>query len=446
MPCVNSKTCLACGSETELLQCQTCSDRLKGNGTSQALCVTCIGNPDELMMFGNKSGDAFICNPCVKFVERKKQEELFQTLKGPSSEKILRTVSSKFPWALTIAQASPDELLDALQTCKRKLSGCRTVSALADNLANSNSHAALLLQNLGENGSGGVGSNASLVARTLRTFVKNQCPSVKYKSLLLPPTGSIHKATRHFQDMLKVEDSLVAALAQERIFLCEWAESTFRPTLSEKQRRKSETPELPEFALRILRCTLKSLSTKIKNAASKDDDAEMMVKAWYADHINWATTWALMEHSPAPPTQQMQQHQERPKKQVLAITAHGEPRQPEFPPKGSGKRGKSNGGDKGNLEQLAKVPRFEQPSPMITTSFDVNSIEKFGGNEAIAKTFQADYEKARVFWRDNCRNCYLAGKGFVKHNLYECQKIGNKCLLKCTKCKTGIHWINECKA
>ena len=401
-------------------------------------------------MFGKKEGVSFLCNPCVKFEERKKQEELFQSLKGPSSEKILMKISTKFPWALTIAQASPDELLDALQTCKRKLSGCRTISALADNLANSNSQAALLLQNLKETGGGGVDSNSTLVTRTLRTFVKNQCPSIKYKSLLLPPDGSIHRATRHFQDMLKVEDPLVAALAQERIFLCEWAESNFRPTQSEKQRRKGVSLEVPEFALRILRCTFKSLSTKIKNAASKDEDSEMMVKAWYADHINWATTWALMGLSPAPPThypqQQQQQHQQRPKREILAITAHGEPRQPEFPPKGSGKKSKFSGGEKGNYEQQAKVPRFAPPAPMVTATFDENSIDKSGGNEAIAKTFAADPEKARAFWRENCRNCFLGGKGFVKHSLFECQKSGNKCLLLCTKCKTATHWINQCPA
>ena len=74
--------------------------------------------------------------------------------------------------------------------------------------------------------------------------------------------------------------------------------------------------EVPEFALHILRCTFKSLSTKIKQAASKDEDSEIMIKAWYSDHINWATTWAIMGQSGGP----------RAKDHPLALTANGEPR------------------------------------------------------------------------------------------------------------------------
>ena len=224
MPCEISKHCMSCGVGEALLQCGTCKDRLKDVGSGQALCEACIRKPDELGLFGanpTAGGMGFVCTACIKYLERIEQEKLFQELKGPSSEKILRTVSAKFPWALVIAQASPEELLDGLQFCKRKLSGHRTVAALAESLANSNSHAALLIQQMGQNLAGAAQPNDSLASRALRTFVKNQCPSIKYKALLLPPNGSIHKATRHFQDMLKVEYPLVVALAQERLFLCE---------------------------------------------------------------------------------------------------------------------------------------------------------------------------------------------------------------------------------
>ena len=200
MPCELSKSCAACGVGAELLQCDTCKARLKDKGISQALCKKCHDDPEELVMFGKSITSGFLCNPCSKFLVRAEQEKLFAKLKEPSSEQVLRTVSSKYPWALTIAQASPDELLEALQFCKRKLSGHRTVAALADSLANNNSHAALLLQNLG----GVASTQDTLTSKALRTFVKNQCPSIKYKALLLPPQGSIHKATRHIQEMLRV--------------------------------------------------------------------------------------------------------------------------------------------------------------------------------------------------------------------------------------------------
>ena len=153
---------------------------------------------------------------------------MFQKLKGPTPEDILKMVAKKFPWALEISKARPEELLDALQFLKRKLSGHRTVQALAESLSNNNAQAALLIQQLGHNLSNKTADD-SMTTKILRTFVKNQCPAIKFKALLLPPAGNIYKATRHFQDMLKVEDKLVVALAQERLFLCEWAESHFRP-------------------------------------------------------------------------------------------------------------------------------------------------------------------------------------------------------------------------
>ena len=443
MPCEISKHCMSCGTGDSLHQCGTCKDRLKNTGSGQALCEACITKPDDLGMFGAMPKDAamgFVCTPCIKHLERIEQEKLFQHLKGPSSEKILRMVSAKFPWALVIAQASPEELLDGLQFCKRKLSGHRTVAALAESLANSNSHAALLIQQMGQNLAGPANANASLATRALRTFVKNQCPSIKYKTLLLPPSGSIHKATRHFQDMLKVEDPLVVALAQERLFLCEWVESAYRPVTSEKQRRKGESPEVPEFALCILRGTFKSLSVKIKNGASQDQEADMMVKAWYADHISWATTWAMMEKR-AP--------------QLLAITAYGEPSQPTYPPhgvKGSGKKGKDASKKNGwmqkpewgnTFEPPAKQSRMEPPSTQPSFQDLLKGSDK---TDSVPKMFKLYPAETKEFFRGVCRNCFTAGKGQVKHTLFDCQKLGNACVIRCARCKEANHWTNHCTA
>ena len=109
-----------------------------------------------------------------------------------------------------------------------------------------------------------------------------ECPPVKYKSLLHPPHGSIYKATRHFQDLLKVEDPIVVAMARERLFLCSWIEAQYRPQVSVKRRKTSETQEVAEHVLKVLRATFKSMSDKIKNAATRDTDAALMVKAWYS--------------------------------------------------------------------------------------------------------------------------------------------------------------------
>ena len=290
---------------------------------------------------------------------------------------------------------------------------------------------------MGGNAALGNGPQANIASRALRTFVKNSCPSIKYKSLLLPPNGSIHKANRHFQEMLRVEDQLVVALAQERIFLCEWAENHFRPIASEKQRRKGEVLEVPEFALHILRCTFKSLSTKIKQAASKDEDSEILIKAWYSDHINWATTWAIMGQSCGP----------RAKEQPLALTAHGEPRQPERAAAANkGKRGKGKDGGKGIGEQPNKAPRLEQGDTNGTPSFNELASSRMVGQEIISKMYDLYPSETRAFWKENCRNCFAAGKGRMSHSFYDCQKMGNPGVLRCLKCRAGNHWISECTA
>ena len=247
--------------------------------------------------------------------------------------------------------------------------------------------------------------------------------------------------------MLKVEDPLVVALAQERIFLCEWAESTFRPVLSEKQRKQGEFPEVPEFALRILRCTLKSLSVKIKNAAAKNQEAELMIKAWYADHINWATTWAMMEASSITgPTMVSQPFSH----QLLAIAPPNGPRQLlQSQPKGSGKNGKdkdfakSKRPDQVNEGPTFKAPRLDLPSNGKPT-FDEVLNSKDNKADISIKLLKLYPEESRTFWREYCRNCFISGQGLIKHSLSDCQKLGNRCLLRCAKCKAGNHWMSEC--
>ena len=313
------------------------------------------------------------------------------------------------------------------------------MAALADSLANTNSHAAVLLQNLAPKGK--AGTDSSITSKARRSFVKNQCPSVKYKTLLLPPNGSIHKATRHFQDMLRVEDPLVVALAMERIFLCEWAETTYRPMASAKERRKGDVPEVPDFALTIPRSVFKSLSNTIKNNANKNEDNELMIKAWYTEHIAWATTWALIDK---PATRGM-----------LAITNNGEPRQPNHAPpsKGSGKKGKDkNHGKQFKAQSEAEV--VERPSKMARTSQESGSVSSFQDllkskhldlNSIVSEMYKNHGVEARRYWGENCRNCFLAGKGKgVKHSLFECQKSGNTCSMRCAKCRSAIHWISEC--
>ena len=136
MPSKEAADCLSCGGEADIMACSTCVDRLGDKGTIQGICATCIQDDNTLLTCGSatKIGHsfAFSCRACVKFIERCEQEKLSQKLQGPNTETILRTVANKYPWTLTIAKASNEELLEALQFLKRKLSGLCSVHALAE--------------------------------------------------------------------------------------------------------------------------------------------------------------------------------------------------------------------------------------------------------------------------------------------------------------------------
>ena len=448
---IQASTCAACGTSSGLLQCSSCSTRLNNVGTRQALCKPCVSKPEEVSSFGSALVDpddssdiiGFVCSPCSRYIKRKQQEKVFETLKGPSAESILRTISGRFPWAIEIQQASSSDLLEALQFCKRKLSGMRTIEALAENLANENTHAALLLQHMGASVTG---NNDSIANKALKTFVKNQCPAVKYKTLLLPPTGSLLKAQRHFSDMLKVEDSLVVALANERLFLCSYFENQYLPLQSEQQRKKGITPDVPDFALHLLRATLKSLSTGIKASARKDSESDILVKTFYQDHITWASNWATM--SMLKPVENLKSgytptHFQQGKGNGKGAKDWGK----DFSKERSFRRD-----DKPNYSQepQSKAPRFSAPSASM-------KVQVQPGHEALLKHLQQasnhqqaislgfnNFPESGKFWQEWCRNCYSGGKGLLKHSLPECQKLKNECFIRCIKCKQGNHWASEC--
>ena len=45
----------------------------------------------------------------------------------------------------------------------------------------------------------------------------------------------------------------------------------------------------------MLRLTFKSLSNKVKHVAMRDEDANMVIKAWYSEHFDWAAKWLAMK-------------------------------------------------------------------------------------------------------------------------------------------------------
>ena len=139
-------------------------------------------------------------------------------------------------------------------------------------------------------------------------------------------------------------------------------------------------------------------------------------------------------------------------------------------PEGSGKSAKDYGAkDKGKLA-LRDIGVPQEPPSKIAQFSDLgqvnpgNSAGKSSGSgsnhdrDELMKILWAPGDKlsvtmqalkvfpieSRTFWREYCRNCFIAGKGFAKHTLYECQQLGNACYIRCQKCKEGNHWATDC--
>ena len=55
--------------------------------------------------------------------------------------------------------------------------------------------------------------------------------------------------------------------------------------------------------------------------------------------------------------------------------------------------------------------------------------------ESVKQMYKLYPDLSQKFWREQCRNCFLAGRGQVQCNFYECQRLGNPCTMRCAKCK-----------
>ena len=86
-------TCVACGSDAELMQCGKCAERLKGKGTVTAICKICFGDDQLLDSVGvraasvSSTNNEFHCRPCAIFVKRLLDEQLIDTVGGDGASR-----------------------------------------------------------------------------------------------------------------------------------------------------------------------------------------------------------------------------------------------------------------------------------------------------------------------------------------------------------------------
>ena len=445
MPAANGAACIACGGDANLVQCLQCKDRLKDKGVISAICQVCFDDDTLLETVGIRaaSGSAspagFHCRPCALFVKRLQDEQLINTVGGMEPREILKTVAHTAPWFLTLRRAEPDKLLSALNKLKRRTDFNATSTELANGLAARDALPALLLHSFSS------GSSDPLCQRALETYVTSKCPSIKFKTLLLAEYGgSMDKARRHFTDQSVNPDPLVAALAMERLFLCNWVEKQCTPVPKRGAKYALGVPDAPYEAAEWLRCIFRSLSLRIKSAAARDTAANILVKTWYMDHLAIAHNMmsarvvqsaAAALHAPL--------HLGPVGSGDQPVAKRAKTDKPPAKGKGLGKVGKPSPASfewnvpQGNMDHKklpAALKAYLKPNLSVAQA---NAALKEAG-------VQHKIELYHVF-KPFCRNCWAGGRGWVPHSLASCRQSGTACSLDCPKCGPGnYHWAESC--
>ena len=445
--------CGNCGADTNLTSCSTCSLRFQNKGTSQGICAQCITALGAVLPEGK-----YTCAPCKDFLKKKKQEALLVKLAPSDPRDLLRTASQDQSWVFVIAQASPEAIAEGIKTLKRKLNGHKTVASLAESLSTNDPQAGLVLGQLAASFTDA--SKEKLATNVLTAFVNSKCATTKFKTLLLPPSGSLHVCIRHLQDLLGMEDPLVVALAEERIWICRFFETYYRPPLNAVQKKKGEVFDLPLPALQLLRATFKSMSHKAKCAAQLCDSDLHLFKALYGEHMDWGSRFLSFHESASPyaaaaiPNRSLQNNWAGGPYDHAVVQSFPQP-PPDFyrPDKNMGKKG-AKGDGKGKADYSGGAKRFAGSVSVVVGQKQVQVSDRFRNDILIElkqsrpnidKLRKHHPEEVKIFFNTACPNCFVSGKGLKDHLIGTCAKSGAKCNLLCIHCGKGNHWFKDCQ-
>ena len=436
MAVTDSANCAVCGKGENLSQCAKCDTRLSA-GLRVAICSICAADPRKATAAGkfeaasSVSTPQFVCALCTVHAQHAAEDEMIRSVGGPSPEDILRCVAAHAPWYMVIAKATPDEKLAAHYKVKRQVDFTSSARELADSMAHDNPMAAIIMTTMSQPGA------SSLATKAMDAFVTAKCPTIKYKALLLPERGgSLDKARRHFGDLKSSPEPLVAAMAEERDFLCSYVERQCTPPT--KKGARNEVMQIPRPALYWLRYIFKSLSQRIKKASARSEAELVLARSWYADHMIIAHSWVhqhIVESAAAawssPPA--------RAPVPVGSIDSNKRTKREHAP------------GAPSLTGPAAEVPFITKDNVTVQVPVLIARWIRPNMSQQQAEKLLKDYEKEpqyvtpfQKFFSRICKNCFLAGRGNFAHKLSECQRLGNPCSLTCPNCRAGRHWTMDC--
>jgi hypothetical protein len=110
--------------------------------------------------------------------------------------------------------------------------------------------------------------------------------------------------------------------------------------------------------------------------------------------------------------------------------------------KGNGKRGKHSN-IRAMAEQYAESMDYGKV-PSTIKHLIRPGLNQQQANKNLQEAMRVDRDGLYSIFYHYCRNCWAAGRNWVKHSMSACRGAGTPCALECPTCTGMYHWAESC--
>ena len=345
---------------------------------------------------------------------------------------------AEYPYRAKLRSLSPTEYA---QTWKRLVVDPDTLSSMQEALNDSGGSMATILA-LGA----AHPDNIELAALKQQAAMRH-APRMSWKSLCLPSHGGSSDRLQVFLgERAEAPDAPVNALARSLLTMYHFIQKRFTVHQAIKKNGPKKAEEQREMMMELVYEAIKAYkrrTTKATAAVPMDtalllhDFGSDLLMAEAAMHLKRDSSTKRSSAGGAVDGPVEQPKRPRLSAESAATNAHGVPAPPPPHVVQSAKQ-QTKAALAALKEELATFcPGKSQPQ--LQQWID----DKFAGDDATKKAIGK-------LLHEICRNCLYAGKGVQEHTMKECKKMGNKCVIACTRCtgagRTGNvwHWAADC--
>ena len=442
--------CGICGRDEDLgstppiqvVVCSDCPSRVNLKAAHSTICTQCAldGYSGSLGTMDLTSQPmSLVCVKCTRFALLSKKSALVNNIRNRCSAETIGAVTMDLcPWMTALRQASPEDLRTALRHVKRHRAPHedRLDDALWNGPEGPSVGTSMMILGALQAPNAPNSAAAKYSRDTLEALRMSNAPHTKYFDLFMKEGACLDKASAYFARVASETDRpLVAALAQERVYLCKCVRKLYSPYVANNKNKPP--PVVAGEGMRVIYDLCRTLSRMIKDAARAETDELLTFETNYGYLIKYAIPAAskvkrVAASSPAP--KGPQQHKPPPATPAPP-QAGADTRDRSRSPRRKGKK------KKGQNRTNAPGDTAKQPSPPVKKeSSPAPTAQQKLALERIRNIPQA-VRDARA-----CINCYAAsGKAGEKHSFAECRALGNPCLAPCKLCPDyTFHYRMDC--